>query len=300
LKCRSTTGDRLVRKLASFTAVLFLLLTACGGEADVDGSGTEGAATTAPDQTETGETSDSTPAGEFDTVTDGVLTVGTELPAPPFWIGDDYESITGGYEVDLAREIASRFGLGDVEFVEVPFAGLVAGQQCPCDLALAQVTITDERAEVVDFTSSYFDANQGVLVNEGTEVPDLETAKSLQWGAQLNTTGAFYVEQTIQPEAELQIYNTVVDAFNALRAEQVDAVMLDTPIVLGEASQPDSGFEVVGQFETGEEYGGVLAKDSPNTPIVSGIIDELREEGFLDELGAEYFNDPASVPFIES
>ncbi|CAN5620823.1 N/A [soil metagenome] len=289
-----------MRKLASFTAVLFLLLTACGGEADVDGSGTEGAATTAPDQTETGETSDSTPAGEFDTVTDGVLTVGTELPAPPFWIGDDYESITGGYEVDLAREIASRLGLGDVEFVEVPFAGLVAGQQCPCDLALAQVTITDERAEVVDFTSSYFDANQGVLVNEGTEVPDLETAKSLQWGAQLNTTGAFYVEETIQPEAELQIYNTVVDAFNALRAEQVDAVMLDTPIVLGEASQPDSGFEVVGQFETGEEYGGVLAKDSPNTPIVSGIIDELREEGFLDELGAEYFNDPASVPFIES
>ncbi len=289
-----------MRKLASFTAVLFLLLTACGGEADVDGSGTEGSATTAPDQTETGETSDSTPAGEFDTVTDGVLTVGTELPAPPFWIGDDYESITGGYEVDLAREIASRLGLGDVEFVEVPFAGLVAGQQCPCDLALAQVTITDERAEVVDFTSSYFDANQGVLVNEGTEVPDLETAKSLQWGAQLNTTGAFYVEETIQPEAELQIYNTVVDAFNALRAEQVDAVMLDTPIVLGEASQPDSGFEVVGQFETGEEYGGVLAKDSPNTPIVSGIIDELREEGSLDELGAEYFNDPASVPFIES
>jgi len=64
-------------------------------------------------------------------ITDGVLTVGTELPVPPFWIGEDYDSLTGGFEVDLANEIAKRLNLGTTKFVKMPFTGLVAGQQCP-------------------------------------------------------------------------------------------------------------------------------------------------------------------------
>jgi ABC-type amino acid transport substrate-binding protein len=64
-------------------------------------------------------------------ITDGTLTVGTELPAPPSWIGEDYDSLTGGFEVDLAKEIAKRLNLGTTKFLEMPFTGLVAGQQCP-------------------------------------------------------------------------------------------------------------------------------------------------------------------------
>lgn len=62
---------------------------------------------------------------------EGVLTVATQLPAPPFWIGDDYETIEGGYEVDIANEIANRLDLDEVVFVEMPFDGLVAGADCP-------------------------------------------------------------------------------------------------------------------------------------------------------------------------
>lgn len=271
----------MVRRLVAPFAVLVVLLAACGGGDDVS--------------VDTDEVQD---GGEFQPMTEGTLTVGTELPAPPFWNGDGYDSITDGYEVDLAREIAERLGLDDVTFVEMPFAGLVAGQECPCDVDFGQVTITEERAAVVDFTAPYFEANQGVMVNPGTEVADVATAQGLQWGVQVNTTGAAYVADEIQPEAEPQVYNTVVDLFAALRAEQVDAVMMDTPIVLGEAAREGSEFEVVGQFETGEQYGGVLPLDSPNTAIISGVIDALREEGFLDELGETYFNDPASVPVV--
>jgi ABC-type amino acid transport substrate-binding protein len=60
-------------------------------------------------------------------ITDGTLTVGTELPAPPFWIGESYDSLTGGFEVDLAKEVAKRLNLGTTKFVEMPFTGLVAG-----------------------------------------------------------------------------------------------------------------------------------------------------------------------------
>lgn len=279
---------------------LALVLAACGGGAAEDTASETAAEEEASEEGSAAASGDATAELAFEPLEEGVLTVGTQLPAPPFWIGDDYESIEGGYEVDIANEIANRLGLDEVVFVEMPFDGLVAGADCPCDVNFSQVTITDERAEVVDFSAPYFEANQGVLVNEGTEVASVADAQALTWGAQVNSTGQFYVSDTLQPTAEVQTYNTVIDAFNALRAGQVDAIMLDVPIVQGEVeANPDAGFEVVGQFETGEEYGAVLALDSPNTEAVSTVIEELRETGFLDELAAEYFGAVADVGVIE-
>jgi polar amino acid transport system substrate-binding protein len=235
-----------------------------------------------------------------DLVTPGTLTVGTELPAPPFWIGDDYDSITGGYEVDLAKQIAQRLNIPNVKFVEMPFAGLVAGQRCKCDIDFSQVTITDERAKVVQFTAPYFEANQGILVKKGTTVSSMADAKRLRWGAQTNTTGAAYIADNIKPTAEAKVYNTTTDAFTALNAGQIDAVLLDTPIVLGavKANQIKDG-AVVGQFKTGEEYGAVLNKGSPNLDAINQVINSLKSEGFTDQLFKKYFGaDPTSVPTI--
>jgi polar amino acid transport system substrate-binding protein len=241
---------------------------------------------------------DETASGGFTTIQPGVLTVGTELPAPPFWLGDDYQHITGGFEADLAKAIANRLGITQVRFVEMPFSALVAGAACPCDIDLSQVTMNDERAKVVDFSAPYFDANQGILVTKGTKVADLVTARRLRWGAQLNTTGASYVTGALKPDKPLQVYSTTLDAFAALRAGQIDAVMLDVPIVAGEAGRAGSTFAVAGQVKTGERYGAVLAKGSANTPVVSKIIEELRNEGFLDQLQKRYFPTAADVPVL--
>jgi polar amino acid transport system substrate-binding protein len=232
-------------------------------------------------------------------ITDGTLTVGTELPAPPFWIGDDYDSLTGGFEVDLAKEIAKRLNLGTTKFVEMPFTGLVAGQQCPCDINFSQVTITPDRAKVVQFSEPYFDANQGILVKKGTKVASLAEAKALKWGAQLNTTGAAYITDTIKPATEARLFDRTVDAFTALNAGQIQAVLLDTPIVLGaveEKQVPDG--EVAGQFKTGEQYGAVLNKGSPNLNAFNTVIKTLKSEGFIDQLLQKYFADQVSVPVI--
>ena len=247
------------------------------------------------------QSSASTAAGGLkDLMTSGTLTVGTELPAPPFWIGDDYDSITGGYEVDLAKQIAQRLNLANVKFVEMPFAGLVAGQKCKCDIDFSQVTITDERAKVVQFTAPYFNSDQGILAKKGTTVSSMDDAKKLRWGAQTNTTGAAYITDNIKPSSEPKIYNTTVDAFTALNAGQIDAVLLDTPIVLGavKAGQIKDG-AVVGQFKTGEQYGAVLNKDSPNLAAINQVINSLKSEGFTDQLFKKYFGaDPTSIPFI--
>jgi len=232
-------------------------------------------------------------------ITDGTLTVGTELPAPPFWIGDDYDSLTGGFEVDLAKEIAKRLNLATTKFVEMPFAGLVAGQQCDCDINFSQVTITPDRAKVVQFTEPYFDANQGILVKKGTTVANLDEAKGLQWGGQINTTGVAYINDTIKPTKEARLFDRTVDAFAALSAGQIQAVLLDTPIVLGavkEKQVPDG--EVVGQFKTGEQYGAVVNKGSPNLNAFNQVIKTLKSEGYIDTLLQKYFSDQVSVPVI--
>jgi ABC-type amino acid transport substrate-binding protein len=161
-------------------------------------------------------------------ITPGTLTVGTELPAPPFWIGDDYDSLTGGFEVDFAKEMAKRLGLNQVKFVEMPFGALVAGSKCDCDIDFSQVTITPDRDKVVDFTEPYFDANQGVLARKGITVASVDDAKKLQWGAQINTTGTQFLSDKIQPDKETRIFDKTVDAFAALNAGQIQAIMLDT------------------------------------------------------------------------
>jgi polar amino acid transport system substrate-binding protein len=274
---------RHVALLALILAIALVAAACGGGEEEEQPAGSEAPAGTALK----------------DLVTDGTLTVGTELPAPPFWIGDDYDSITGGFEVDLAKELAKRLGLSGTKFVEMSFTGLVAGQQCPCDINFSQVTITPDRAKVVKFSEPYFEANQGVLVKKGTKVTSLEEAKGLKWGAQLNTTGAAYIADTIKPTTEARVFNTTVDAFTALNAGQIQAVLLDTPIVLGAVKEkqiPDG--EVVGQFKTGEQYGAVLNRDSKNLDAFNQVIKTLKSEGFIDQLLQKYFSDQVSVPVI--
>lgn len=232
-------------------------------------------------------------------ITPGTLTVGTELPAPPFWIGNDYDNLTGGFEVDFAKELAKRLGINQVKFVEMPFAGLVAGQPCPCDINFSQVTVTPERAKVVQFSESYFDANQGVLARAGVTVASLADAKKIQWGAQLNTTAVTFLSDRIQPDKEPRIYDRTVDAFAALNAGQIDAVMLDTPIVLGAVDNDQvKDAEVVGQFKTGEVYGAVVNRDSKNLEAFNQVITQMKEDGTRDKLYQQYFAEQAAVPEI--
>jgi polar amino acid transport system substrate-binding protein len=262
-----------------------LVAAGCGGGDDEGSSGAQGGGDTPELQ---------------GLITPGTLTVGTELPAPPFWIGDDYDSLTGGFEVDLTKEIGKRLGLNTVKYVEMPFSGLVAGQQCPCDINFSQVTRTEERDRVVDFTEPYFDSNQGVLARKGITVNSLADAKNLKWGAQLNTTAVSYISDTIQPATEAQIFDRTVDAFQALNAGQIDAVLLDTPIVLGAVDNNQvRNAEVVGQFKTGEVYAAVLNRGSPNLEAFNTVMRQLKSEGFVDQLFQKYFAEQAAVKVIE-
>ena len=260
---------------------LTLLLAACGGGGREPVGGT-GAGPAAP---------------QFRTRTPGVLTVATELPNPPFVLGDDLDHLEGGFEVDMVEAIADRLGVERVQWVGFPFTRLVGGDPCPCDFAVNGVSILPDRRQRVDFSSPYFTANQGVLARKGTTVTGVVDARKLTFGVQEETSGAAYLERILKPVKPAREFATTTAAFAALRAGQVDAVMSDVPIVV-DAAAKYPGLAVVGQFKTDEQYGAVLAKGSPNTRPLSEVIDQLRDDGVLDQLFQKYFPEQVDIPSL--
>ena len=111
------------------------------------------------------------------------------LPAPIWWNGDTPEAIKDGMEYCMAAEIAWRAGYDKLEVVNVGWDPLVTGQTSGFDLALSQISITEERKKVVDFSVPYFSSDIGVLARADAPV-DEKTIKDRKVGVQQATTGA--------------------------------------------------------------------------------------------------------------
>jgi polar amino acid transport system substrate-binding protein len=268
--------------------VLSVGLVACGSDDDGGDSGS----------------SDESPSGlAFTPVNDGTLTVQTSLPAPGFWNGDDPSSLTGGFEYEMAQRMARQLGL-ELRVDNVDFGALVAGQTSGFDLALSQITRNADREKVAKYTDGYFGSDQGVLVKKGTEVSTTQQAKELQWGVQSGTTSETFLNDEIQPSKEPRSYGQTTELFAALLADDIQAVLLDTVIVLPQSQQPGyEDTEVVGQFKTGEVYGALLPEDTKNLATVNTLIDRMKNSGVLDDLSAKYLKpefggDPVAIPEI--
>ena len=233
----------------------------------------------------------------------GQLTVEVNLPAPGFWNGDTPETIKDGFEYCMAANIANRLGLDKVGVVNVAWDALVAGQTKNYDLALSQATITDERKKVVDFSVPYFSSDIGVLVKKGTAV-DAASIKGLRIGVQQATTGATFVDEKLKPTTPAKVFPDTTSMFTALLANQIDVAMTDTAIVLGQASVSAGRFEVVGQYATGETYGGIYPKGSANAATLDQVIQALIDDGTLKKLAATYLAaawgaDPTAIPYFQ-
>ena len=255
--------------------------------------------------TAAGGTSMAPGSADCDPVKPGVLSVVTSLPGPNFWgTGEASPSdVKSGIEYDLANKLAEICGL-KMEFRNESFDAIVAGQIDPesYDIILSQVTITPERAKVVDFSVGYFKADQGVLVKKGTKITSYADLNALTVGVQASTTAEYYVNSGEVPGWKLdktKVFPDLASAYAALDAGTIDAVMIDTPINLGQTkAMPD--FDVPAQFATGEEYGAIFGKDNGKKAIYDPIIESLLNDGTVNGLIAKYLGgDPSKVPFVD-
>jgi polar amino acid transport system substrate-binding protein len=244
---------------------------------------------------------------DFKPITPDTLTVVTSLPGPGFFVGSssDPTRITGGYEYDLAKAMEQAFGLHKLVIRNENFDAITAGTVTKYDVALSQISITCDRAKVVKFSMPYFQSNQGVLINTGgPSITTLAEAKSVQWGVQTSTTAFDLLKNIVRPAKQPKVFQSLTDAYAALQAKQIDAVLIDTAINLGEAAQSGGKFQVVSQFaQSGgpDQYGAILPKDSTNTGAVNAVLKQLADAGQLAQLAkTDLTADPGTLPVISA
>jgi ABC-type amino acid transport substrate-binding protein len=259
-------------RLAALLAVALLLLTAAivaGCGEDEEGGG--------------GSTAQS---GEVETITQGKLTVGSDIPYAPFEFGraPNYK----GFDIELVNEIAKRLEL-DVEYVKTPFDTIFRNlAQGKFDLVASSTTITEERKRTVDFSDPYFAADQSLMVKRGSDIRTLDDLQGQVIGAQIGTTGADYAKEEIDAET-VRTYDLIDDAFQALQTGQIAAVINDCPVSkYAERSKPD--LQVLSAIRTGESYGLALAKDTDQLrEAVNGALDEIKQDGTYDRIFGKWF-----------
>ena len=228
----------------------------------------------------------------------GTLTVETTLPAQGWWNGTTPQSIKDGYEYCLAANLANAAGLKSATVKNVSFAQLVAGRTNTYDIALAEITITDERAKVVDFSVPYFDSNIGVITKKGAGVTE-DNINSKKCAAYSGTTSVPFIQDKLKCDAK--IYPNSQTLYQSVLSGQVDAAFLDTAIILAEAKATGGKLEVPGQYKTGEKYGAIYPKGSANKAALDKGISAMLADGTTDQLSKDYLGpafggDPTSVP----
>src|SRR5262245_21837976 len=144
----------------------------------------------------------------------GQLTVAVSLPSPVWWNGDKADTIRDGMEYCLAAEIAWRAGFDKLHVMAVDFVPLVSGLISGHDLALSEISVTDERKKVVDFSVPYFNSDIGVLAQAGKPV-DEKTIKTVTVGIQQGTTGAAFALDVLKL-SNYNVYADRADLFKAL------------------------------------------------------------------------------------
>ena len=206
-----------------------------------------------------------------------------------------------GYEVDLAKAIAAKLGLTP-KWIYSPWNSLFAPGTKKFDISFQEATITSQRKRTVDFTSSYLNANQGVLLSKQAPVPhSLADLRKLQLCAQTNTTGLDWIKTQLHPAKAPLTFPTTTAAYQAVQIGRCQAFILDVPLVSLEKKQGPTKFgAVAGQIVTHEQYGAVLQKGSKLLPVVDKTLGTLTENGTVGKLQKKWFNlDFSKIPVLK-
>ena len=220
----------------------------------------------------------------------GVLTVCTDSPYAPFVYEEKGKLV--GFDVDLSHEIAKALDV-DLDVIDVAFDDITSGDSLNndvCDVAVSAMTITGERARVLDFSSPYFDAKQALITPRGSGLDQLPELAGKRVGVQKDTTGETFMSDFAPETTQVTAYDDAAGLQAALAAGELDAAMLDNT-VSGQFVGANPSLKLAREFDTGEQYGMAVKKDG-NIPLlrkINGTLAGLREDGTYDKIFDKYF-----------
>ncbi|MBV9536125.1 MAG: amino acid ABC transporter substrate-binding protein [Solirubrobacterales bacterium] len=225
-------------------------------------------------------------------------------PTPGFWEGTPAHP-TGGFEFELARAIADRFGLKTVRVVVKHFHQIVAGDLGGADLALDLITPTSQREAHLQFSTPYLTDAPTVVVHSFTPIPDLATARALTWGATRATTFIGDIKSWINPDSPIKIFDQETEMMAALNRGDIDAVLEDLPLAVATAKHSHGRLRAAAQLPFTEPIAAALPKNSTNEQAVSSAIRAFTADGTIQRLlhkwvGPAAANADMSIPLLHT
>jgi polar amino acid transport system substrate-binding protein len=268
-------------------AVVALLATACGG--DDDGSTTPSSSDTPSGSTS--QTPSDQPA-DLGLISDGTITICSDLPYPPFEDEDSSKpSGYGGFDIDLMQAIADNLGL-TITVQVTAFDAIQSGTAMvadQCDMAASAMTITDERKKNLGFSDPYYDSLQSLLAPDDSGIASIDDLAGKKVAVQTATTGQAYAQENAPDDAQIIEYPDDPSMWAALQAGQVDAILQDLPVNVEHAKE--GGYSIVEQYQTDEQYGFAVKKEGKEALLeaINEQLQALRDDGKYDEIYDSYF-----------
>lgn len=308
---------RLRSALAALPLIALPLAACAPADESADDSGSEESSTPAEDPTEepTDEpTDEATDAGGLSpecadptalpVKEAGFATIATDSPAYEPWFSNDDPTNGQGFESAVAYAVANTLGL-QVKWVVVPFNKSYAPGPKDFDFDINQISITPERAEVVDFSDGYYTAAQAIIglkdspVAGATSVADLAGYKL---GAQTGTTSLTVIRDTIQPDEDPAVFEDTNAAKQALLNGQVDGIVADLPTAFYITAVEIPKATILGQFASDtdpEEFGMLFEKGNPLRDCVNEALAVIEGDGTLAQLEEQWLSTEVEIPVLQ-
>lgn len=228
-------------------------------------------------------------SGDYTLVESGKLTIGSDLDYPPMEYLEDGKP--AGFGVDMMEEVCKRLGL-EMNFLSPQnFDSLITQVSggASMDVAVSSITINDERAEQVDFSTPYYDSNLAIVVTGDSSYADKDALAGKAVGVQSGSTGEEWAKENLA-DSTITPFTGPTDAFAALSAGKVEAVVLDAPVAANYAKNDADAYKVMEEIATGEQYGIAVNKDNAAlTEAINQVLAEMEEDSTMDELNEKWF-----------
>ncbi|KPQ26766.1 MULTISPECIES: transporter substrate-binding domain-containing protein [unclassified Halomonas] len=223
------------------------------------------------------------------------VNVATDPSFVPFEMMDEDSGEMVGFDIDIINEVADRAGF-EVDLTTMDFSGIIpAVQTGNQEIAIAGITITEERSEIVDFSDPYYDSGLQIIVRADSDVEDIDDLEGMTIATKTGSTSYDYLEDKFGDDAEITPYPGTSDMYMALLGRNVDAVFYDAPnVAYFSQTRGEGRTKVVGPLYEGQQYGIVFNKGSEWVEPTNEALAEMREDGTYDEIYEEWFGEAPS------
>lgn len=219
--------------------------------------------------------------------------VGIDTTYPPFEFEVDGEYT--GIDIDLITTIAKNQGI-DIEFDAMDFGGIIPAMQADqLDIAIAGMSITDDRKKIVDFSDPYFEAGLSLVVGKDTtDVESIEDLKGKTIAAKNGTTGAkFAQENEVEYGYTLVLFDDSPAMFQEVTNGNAAALVEDYPVIAYAIAQNNLDLQIVGERLNGDNYGIAVLKGKHQDVLqkINDGLQDLRDSGEYDEILSKYIKE---------